>query len=92
MSTGSPGNPTITTLRAMNASVGQALAWRPRHTPHRLGHAGGAAPARKTVHRSWQTVPMAQITLRGNAINTVGELPAVGSPAPAFTLTGGDLG
>lgn len=31
---------------------------------------------------------MAQITLRGNAINTVGELPAVGSPAPAFTLTG----
>lgn len=35
---------------------------------------------------------MAQITLRGNAINTVGELPAVGAPAPAFTLTGGDLG
>lgn len=34
---------------------------------------------------------MAQITLRGNAINTVGELPAVGSPAPAFTMTGGDL-
>ena len=34
---------------------------------------------------------MAQITLRGNEINTVGELPAVGSPAPAFTLTGGDL-
>jgi thioredoxin-dependent peroxiredoxin len=35
---------------------------------------------------------MAQITLRGNAINTVGELPAVGSPAPTFTLTGSDLG
>jgi thioredoxin-dependent peroxiredoxin len=35
---------------------------------------------------------MAQITLRGNAINTVGELPAVGSSAPAFTLTGSDLG
>jgi thiol peroxidase len=35
---------------------------------------------------------MAQITLRGNAINTVGELPAVGSPAPDFALTGGDLG
>ncbi|MGE0781675.1 thiol peroxidase [Mycolicibacterium sp.] len=35
---------------------------------------------------------MAQITLRGNAINTVGDLPAVGSPAPAFTLTGTDLG
>jgi thioredoxin-dependent peroxiredoxin len=36
--------------------------------------------------------PMAQITLRGNAINTVGELPAVGSPAPSFGLTGADLG
>ena len=35
---------------------------------------------------------MAQITLRGNPINTVGELPAVGSPAPAFNLTGADLG
>ena len=35
---------------------------------------------------------MAEITLRGNAIHTVGELPAVGSPAPAFTLTGGTLG
>ncbi|MCV7028351.1 thiol peroxidase [Mycobacterium sherrisii] len=34
---------------------------------------------------------MAQITLRGNAINTVGELPAVGSKAPAFNLTGVDL-
>jgi len=35
---------------------------------------------------------MAKITLHGNAINTVGELPAVGSPAPSFTLTGTDLG
>jgi len=35
---------------------------------------------------------MAQITLRGNPINTVGELPAVGSKAPAFKLTGTDLG
>lgn len=35
---------------------------------------------------------MAQITLRGNPINTVGELPSVGSSAPAFSLTGGDLG
>ena len=34
---------------------------------------------------------MAQITLRGNPINTVGELPAVGSPAPAFSLVGVDL-
>lgn len=35
---------------------------------------------------------MAQITLRGNPINTVGELPAVGTPAPGFALTGNDLG
>jgi thiol peroxidase len=35
---------------------------------------------------------MTQITLRGNPINTVGELPAVGSAAPGFTLTGTDLG
>ncbi|WP_029113873.1 thiol peroxidase [Mycobacterium sp. URHB0044] len=35
---------------------------------------------------------MTQITLRGNPINTVGELPAVGSSAPAFALTGTDLG
>ncbi len=35
---------------------------------------------------------MTQITLRGNPINTVGELPAVGSSAPGFALTGTDLG
>ena len=34
---------------------------------------------------------MAQITLKGNPINTSGDLPAVGSAAPAFTLVGGDL-
>jgi thiol peroxidase len=34
---------------------------------------------------------MAQITLRGNPFNTVGELPAVGTAAPEFTLTGTDL-
>jgi thioredoxin-dependent peroxiredoxin len=34
---------------------------------------------------------MSEITLRGNTIHTVGELPAVGSPAPAFTVTGGNL-
>ena len=34
----------------------------------------------------------AQITLRGNSINTVGELPAVGSRAPGFALIGTDLG
>ncbi|MCB1265033.1 MAG: thiol peroxidase [Mycobacterium sp.] len=35
---------------------------------------------------------MAEITLSGNPVHTVGELPSVGSPAPAFTLTGTDLG
>ena len=34
---------------------------------------------------------MAQITLGGNPCNTVGDLPAVGTAAPEFTLTGGDL-
>ena len=35
---------------------------------------------------------MAQITLKGNPINTVGDLPAVGSPAPNYSLVGADLG
>jgi len=34
---------------------------------------------------------MAQITLKGNPINTSGELPAVGSKAPDFKLTRDDL-
>lgn len=34
---------------------------------------------------------MATITLKGNAITTVGELPAVGSKAPEFKLTRTDL-
>lgn len=34
---------------------------------------------------------MATVTLRGNACHTNGELPAVGSQAPDFTLTKGDL-
>lgn len=34
---------------------------------------------------------MAEITHRGNPIHTVGDLPAVGDQAPAFTLTGSDL-
>lgn len=34
---------------------------------------------------------MAQVTLRGNPINTVGTLPAVGAAAPAFDLVGTDL-
>ncbi len=35
---------------------------------------------------------MASITLKGNPINTCGDLPAVGSAAPPFSLTGTDLG
>lgn len=35
---------------------------------------------------------MAQITLKGNAIETAGELPALNSKAPDFTLVGADLG
>jgi len=34
---------------------------------------------------------MAQTALRGNPVNTSGDLPAVGSTAPDFTVTGGDL-
>jgi thiol peroxidase len=34
---------------------------------------------------------MAQITLHGNPINTIGTLPAIGTTAPDFTLTGKDL-
>ena len=34
---------------------------------------------------------MAQITLKGNAIETVGTLPEVGTAAPDFTLTKSDL-
>lgn len=34
--------------------------------------------------------PMAQTALRGNTVNTVGDLPSVGS-APSFTLTKGNL-
>ncbi len=49
-------------------------------------------PDPRRPRQAWQTVGMAQITLRGNPINTVGELPAVGSSAPSFTLTGVDLG
>ncbi|MGY9072112.1 MAG: thiol peroxidase [Acidimicrobiales bacterium] len=34
---------------------------------------------------------MAEITLGGNPVNTSGDLPAAGSPAPDFTLTAGNL-
>jgi thiol peroxidase len=35
---------------------------------------------------------MATITLKGNKVTTVGTLPALGSKAPDFSLTKGDLG
>ena len=35
---------------------------------------------------------MADFTLKGNPFHTVGDLPAVGAAAPAFTLVGTDLG
>jgi thiol peroxidase len=35
---------------------------------------------------------MASITLKGNVIETVGNLPAIGSPAPDFTAVKTDLG
>ena len=34
---------------------------------------------------------MATTTLRGNPVHTVGDLPAVGTRAPAYTLAGADL-
>jgi thiol peroxidase len=34
---------------------------------------------------------MARVSLGGNPVNTIGELPAVGSQAPDFTLTKNDL-
>ena len=35
---------------------------------------------------------MASITFQGSPVHSIGELPAVGSPAPAFELVGADLG
>ena len=34
---------------------------------------------------------MATVTLKGNPINTIGELPSIGEKAKGFTLTKGDL-
>ena len=39
---------------------------------------------------SKQTV-MATITLQGNTINTIGNLPTIGKKAPDFKLTANDL-
>jgi thiol peroxidase len=49
-----------------------------------------------TLHRhvlvkKYRIEKMATITLEGNQINTNGELPAVGSDAPDFSLTAADL-
>jgi thiol peroxidase len=35
---------------------------------------------------------MAEVTLGGNPVNTSGDLPEVGGPAPSFSLVGNDLG
>lgn len=35
---------------------------------------------------------MAETAFKGNPVHTIGDLPAVGAAAPAFSLTGGDLG
>ena len=35
---------------------------------------------------------MATITLKGNPVHTVGELPSIGKPAPSFGLTTAELG
>jgi thiol peroxidase len=35
---------------------------------------------------------MAEVTLGGNPVHTVGELPEIGTKAPDFTVTAGDLG
>lgn len=35
---------------------------------------------------------MAQVTLKGNPVQTSGAMPRVGDSAPSFTLTGADLG
>ena len=34
---------------------------------------------------------MATITLKGNPVQTIGSLPAIGTKAPDFTLTDADL-
>ena len=49
-------------------------------------------------HRYWtiyeavyKEEPMAQVTLKGNPVQTIGNLPAVGEAAPGFTLVDKDL-
>src|ERR1700730_15320022 len=53
--------------------------------------AAGPNPGPTLPSRPWPTMRTVQITMRGNPINTVGDSPAVGASAPAFTLVGSDL-
>jgi thiol peroxidase len=61
-------------------------------------HPGGLL---QVLHSNWDVLnahpsnpgisPMATFTLKGSTLNTVGDLPAVGTQAPAFTLIKTDL-
>src|SRR5262249_15992166 len=70
-----PGKPAITTLRAMNPVLARPGMSSTSGTPP-IRTYGTCGPAPRLPGATWQTVAMAQITLRGNPINTVGELPA----------------
>jgi SulP family sulfate permease len=67
------------------------------------GDGGGLDALRPGRHRDrvrlyrpgqqWsRSIDMAQTALGGNPVNTSGDLPVAGSAAPAFSLTGSDLG
>lgn len=45
-----------------------------------------------SILQSWDYRTMTEITFTGDSIETVGSLPEVGSPAPAFEVVGVDLG
>src|SRR5689334_11801824 len=64
----------------MPAIVGEPPERPLRGTPRGSGR---RAPARNPL--------MATTSLRGNTVTTVGDLPAVGSTAPSYTLAGADL-
>jgi thiol peroxidase len=67
----------------------------PDHREQAGSGKGGSFPGntRDPLILNWheETTTMAQITLRGNPINTSGNLPGTGTRAPGFTLTGTDL-
>lgn len=44
-----------------------------------------------TAHTQIEEIGMAETALRGNPVQTAGDLPAVGGQAPSFSLTGTDL-